>query len=68
MCINGFSGYLKSIGADFVLDMTLSDDLSLLESENEFIERFRSKLDGSKANLPMLTSSCPGKWFIHYQR
>lgn len=43
-----------------VLDMTLSEDLALFEAENEFIERFRSKRDGSKTALPMLTSSCPG--------
>ncbi|XP_034251403.1 probable cytosolic Fe-S cluster assembly factor GI11683 [Thrips palmi] len=61
------SGYLKSIGADIVLDMTLSEDLSLLESENEFLERFRSKLDGSKAILPMLTSSCPG-WVCYAEK
>lgn len=59
--IFSFAGYLKNAGADIVLDMTLSEDLSLLEAENEFIERFRSQKDGTKPTLPMLTSSCPGE-------
>ncbi|KAJ1530517.1 hypothetical protein ONE63_005410 [Megalurothrips usitatus] len=61
------SGYLKSIGADVVLDMTLSEDLSLLESETEFLERFRSKSGGSKTCLPMFTSSCPG-WVCYAEK
>ncbi|XP_026277190.1 probable cytosolic Fe-S cluster assembly factor GI11683 [Frankliniella occidentalis] len=61
------SGYFKSVGADIVLDMTLSEDLSLLECENEFMERFRSKSDGSKPHLPMLTSSCPG-WVCYAEK
>ena len=61
------SGYFKSLGADIVLDMTLSEDLSLLESETEFIERFRAKRDGSKTSLPMFTSSCPG-WICYAEK
>ncbi|KAK3917039.1 putative cytosolic Fe-S cluster assembly factor [Frankliniella fusca] len=61
------SGYFKSVGADLVLDMTLSEDLSLLECENEFIERFRSKCEGSKLHLPMFTSSCPG-WVCYAEK
>lgn len=61
------SGYLKSLGADVVLDMTLSEDLSLLEMESEFIERFRSKIDGDKTSLPMFTSSCPG-WVCYAEK
>jgi len=50
------------LGADLVLDIKLAEDLALLESQNEFIERYKSA-KGSKVQkiLPMLASSCPGK-------
>lgn len=43
-----------------VLDMTVADDISLLEAQAEFVERFRAREAGEKQALPMLASSCPG--------
>jgi iron only hydrogenase large subunit-like protein len=55
------AGYFKSLGADFVLDTKISDDLALLENRKEFIKRFQSN---DSKRLPMLASSCPG--FVCY--
>lgn len=50
------------MGADLVLDLKLAEDLALLESQNEFMERYKtSKTSSMQKMLPMLASSCPGK-------
>lgn len=54
------AGYFKSIGADMVLDMTVAEDFSLIESAKEFVERYKASKEGSKNQMPMLASSCPG--------
>lgn len=57
-----FTGYFKKLGADLVLDIKLAEDLALLESQNEFMERYKSVKTSNVNNiLPMLASSCPGK-------
>jgi iron only hydrogenase large subunit-like protein len=50
------------LGADLVLDMMIADDFALLESQQEFVERYRAAEEGGNNNksLPMLASSCPG--------
>lgn len=59
-CLN-FIGYFKKLGADLVLDIKLAEDFALLESQNEFIERYKSAKESKVQKiLPMLASSCPG--------
>lgn len=59
--INMFKGYFKKLGAHMVLDIKLAEDLALLESQNEFLERYKSaKCSKVQKILPMLASSCPG--------
>lgn len=58
------AGYFKKIGADFVIDTKIADDLALLESRNEFMARFR---DQKAHKLPMLASSCPG-WVCYAEK
>lgn len=50
------------LGADLVLDMTVADDFALLESQREFVERYRAAEEAANTSksLPMLASSCPG--------
>lgn len=56
-------GYLKSLGADLVLDMTVAEDLTLLEAQQEFIQRYHNQQNDTQSkNLPMLSSSCPGMY------
>lgn len=60
-CASKLSSYFKNLGADMVVDMSIAEDIALLESQHEFIERYRASIsDGKKDSLPMLASSCPG--------
>ncbi|KAJ3639403.1 hypothetical protein Zmor_002764 [Zophobas morio] len=60
--------YFKNLGADMVVDMTIAEDFALLESQREFVRRFRStEIDGVKNVLPMLASSCPG-WVCYAEK
>lgn len=42
-----------------MFDTAFSRNFSLLESQREFVRRFRAQAD-SKQALPVLTSACPG--------
>lgn len=55
------AGFFYQLGADTVLDMTIADDFALLEAAKEFVERYKASKEGAKDQLPMLSSSCPGK-------
>ncbi|XP_059061750.1 probable cytosolic Fe-S cluster assembly factor GL21135 [Achroia grisella] len=62
------AGYFKSLGADLVLDMTVAEDLSLLEAQQEFLQRYQNQQNEPTAkNLPMLASSCPG-WVCYAEK
>ncbi|XP_055902229.1 probable cytosolic Fe-S cluster assembly factor GK14772 [Eupeodes corollae] len=60
-CSKHLAGYFKSLGADMVLNTKIADDLALIESRTEFVERFRNQ------QLPMLSSSCPG-WVCYAEK
>ncbi|XP_053592816.1 probable cytosolic Fe-S cluster assembly factor AGAP009023 isoform X1 [Microplitis demolitor] len=68
------SGYFRKLGADIILDMTVADDLALLESGKEFIKRYNNyqknlnnKEKGKEKEIPMLASSCPG-WICYAEK
>ncbi|KAM7371197.1 hypothetical protein PAMP_010688 [Pampus punctatissimus] len=54
--------FLKSLGVQYVFDTTLAAGFSILETQKEFIQRYRGRHHDSHA-LPMFTSSCPGEIF-----
>ncbi|XP_072916817.1 cytosolic Fe-S cluster assembly factor narfl isoform X1 [Hemitrygon akajei] len=60
------TAFLKNLGVDYVFDTTFSRNFSLMESQREFVRRFRSHKDDSKT-LPMLTSACPG-WICYAEK
>lgn len=62
-------GFFKNyFSAEFVFDTTFSREFSLIESEREFVERFKqNQLGSSDAKLPILTSSCPG-WICYAEK
>lgn len=70
-----FTGYLKRLGADLVLNTKIADDLSLIESRKEFLERYKSIVMNNEATaaaaspikLPMLSSTCPG-WVCYAEK
>ncbi|XP_037666628.1 nuclear prelamin A recognition factor isoform X2 [Choloepus didactylus] len=59
-------GFLKSLGVHYVFDMTIAADFSILESQREFVRRYRQHREEGRA-LPMLTSACPG-WVQYAER
>lgn len=46
---------LKKLGFDFVFDMNVAADFTVVEEANEFVLRYKEQ-----KNLPMMTSCCPG--------
>lgn len=49
-----------------MFDTAFSRNFSLLESQREFMRRFRGQA-GSKQTLPVLTSACPG-WICYAEK
>ncbi|XP_059980192.1 cytosolic iron-sulfur assembly component 3 isoform X6 [Lagenorhynchus albirostris] len=60
------TAFFKKIGAHYVFDTAFSRNFSLLESQWEFVRRFRAQAD-SKQALPVLTSACPG-WICYAEK
>jgi iron only hydrogenase large subunit-like protein len=59
--LHKLAGFFYQLGADAVLDMTVADDFALIKAAEEFIKRYKASKEGIKNQLPMLSSSCPGK-------
>ncbi|WCJ28162.1 Cytosolic iron-sulfur assembly component 3 [Euphorbia peplus] len=63
--------FFKSLGVKAVFDTSCSRDITLIETCNEFIARYKeSQLNGderSKSTLPMLSSACPG-WVCYAEK
>ncbi|EAW89796.1 hCG30379, isoform CRA_f, partial [Homo sapiens] len=59
-------GFLKSLGVHYVFDTTIAADFSILESQKEFVRRYRQHSEEERT-LPMLTSACPG-WVRYAER
>ena len=51
---------LKALGADYVLDVTLGADMTIVEEASELVERLKNN-----SKLPMFTSCCPG-WIFFF--
>ncbi|BCN31401.1 NADH-dependent [FeFe] hydrogenase, group A6 [Anaeromicropila herbilytica] len=51
---------LKRLGADYVFDTNFSADLTIMEEGTELIGRLTDYIENKKADLPILTSCCPG--------
>ncbi|XP_032856251.2 cytosolic iron-sulfur assembly component 3 [Tyto alba] len=60
------TAFLKSLGVHYVFDTTFSRNFSLLESQQEFVKRFRKQSEDKRA-LPMLASACPG-WICYAEK
>ncbi|KAI5670839.1 hypothetical protein M9H77_11203 [Catharanthus roseus] len=63
--------FFKSLGVKAVFDTSCSRDLSLIESCNEFITRYKEQRSTndqqSKLPLPMISSACPG-WICYAEK
>ncbi|MEG1999946.1 MAG: NADH-dependent [FeFe] hydrogenase, group A6 [Evtepia sp.] len=51
---------LRLMGFDNVFDTNWAADLTIMEEGTEFLNRFKTVLDGGNAVLPMMTSCSPG--------
>ncbi|XP_077173078.1 cytosolic iron-sulfur assembly component 3 isoform X1 [Paroedura picta] len=60
------TGFFKKLGVHSVFDTTFSRSFSLLESQWEFVRRFRRRADDEGA-LPMLAAACPG-WICYAEK
>ncbi|XP_035225411.1 cytosolic Fe-S cluster assembly factor narfl-like isoform X2 [Stegodyphus dumicola] len=58
--------FFHNLGVTFVFDTTLSREFSLIESQKEFVLRYRKK-DIQSGMLPMLSSACPG-WICYAEK
>ena len=58
-----FLGYFKFLGADKVCTITLAEDLCLVESGREFIEKYEN-LNQDPTALPIISGVCPGKFIV----
>ncbi|XP_045317494.1 cytosolic iron-sulfur assembly component 3 [Leopardus geoffroyi] len=60
------TAFFKKIGVHYVFDTSFSRNFSLLESQREFVQRFRGQADSRQA-LPVLASACPG-WICYAEK
>ena len=56
---NKLASFFKSLGADYIYDLTFARDFSLIETANEFIERLKINIE----NIYYFYSA-----FIYYDR
>ncbi|QDZ20719.1 cytosolic Fe-S cluster assembly factor NARFL [Chloropicon primus] len=63
------TGFLKSLGADFVLEDNTGRDVALLATLEEFWDKYTSGRGGvgQGFSLPLLTSECPG-WVLYAEK
>ncbi|KAG0478782.1 hypothetical protein HPP92_013501 [Vanilla planifolia] len=65
------TAFFKSLGVKAVFDTSCSRDMSLVESCNEFITRYKQHhLSGNQdscLNLPIISSACPG-WICYAEK
>lgn len=63
--------FFKSLGVKAIFDTSCSRDLSLIESCNEFITRYKQRHSNnderSWSPLPMISSACPG-WICYAEK
>ncbi|KAI3456566.1 hypothetical protein Pfo_013229 [Paulownia fortunei] len=63
--------FLKSLGVKAIFDTSSSRDLTLIESCNEFLARYKQSNSAddekSKSALPMISSACPG-WICYAEK
>lgn len=62
-CFTKLTTFFKNLGCHYVFDTNTARNISLLEMQAEFVERYQS----SKDCLPMLSSSCPG-WVCYAEK
>ncbi|XP_058141564.1 cytosolic iron-sulfur assembly component 3 isoform X2 [Dasypus novemcinctus] len=60
------TAFFKKLGVHYVFDTAFSRNFSLIESQREFVQRFRRQAESTQA-LPVLASACPG-WICYAEK
>ncbi|XP_075686699.1 cytosolic iron-sulfur assembly component 3 [Rhinoderma darwinii] len=60
------TSFFKQLGVHYVFDTSFSRNFSLLESQREFIQRYKRQQEDKKS-LPMMASACPG-WICYAEK
>jgi len=67
VCLS-LSNFFLHFGVNHVLDTSFAQDLALIESHKEFIQRYQqTKAEKTEKDLPIMTSSCPG-WICYAEK
>jgi len=69
---NKVSAYFKILGADYVFDIKVAEDISLIEQKREFLDHYQNHASSHDSNSndikrPILTSACPG-WVCYAEK
>lgn len=62
-----FMSALKELGFDEITHTNLAEDLAVMESSTEFIERFQKQLNDEEGHLPLF-SSCSPSWVEYLEQ
>eukprot|EP01147_Barroeca_monosierra_P000036 gene36-3432_t len=57
--------FFKSLGVDYVFDVSIARSLALRESGKEFVRRLKNERENGA--LPIITSACPG-WICYAEK
>ena len=60
------AGFLKSLGADLVVELGLAMDWAVKEQQQEALERYERRGEGKHPG-PLISSSCPG-WICYAEK
>ncbi|CAG7835754.1 unnamed protein product [Allacma fusca] len=60
------AGFFKDLGADKVITITLAEDLCLIESGKEFVEKLEN-INRDPTSLPIISGVCPG-WVCYAEK
>lgn len=68
-CTRKLVGFFKDhLNAEYVFDTTFSREFSLIESQKEFVERYKQhQADPASVKFPILSSICPG-WICYAEK
>lgn len=58
--------FFKDLGVHYVLDTTFARNFSLIETQKEFVSKYRDSQHSSTI-VPLLTSACPG-WICYAEK
>nr|CAG4645500.1 EOG090X05AC [Lynceus sp. MCZ IZ 141354] len=65
IALQKLSGFFRQLGADYVFDVSMANDLSLIHCAKEFMTHYENRKPGKAS--PVLASACPG-WVCYAEK